>query len=157
MPSPKPPSSPSAQVRELAEILNETGLTEIELERDGLRIRVAKTVGAAVVQAYAPPPALAAAPVAAAATSAPAEAPAAAPAGETVTSPMVGTVYLQPQPGAPPFARVGDQVSAGQTLLLIEAMKTMNPIPAPKAGTIVEILVEDAQPVEFGEALVVIA
>jgi acetyl-CoA carboxylase biotin carboxyl carrier protein len=69
---------------------------------------------------------------------------------------MVGTVYLQPQPGAPPFVRVGDQVSAGQTLLLIEAMKTMNPIPAPKAGTVVELLVDDAQPVEFGEALVVI-
>ena len=70
---------------------------------------------------------------------------------------MVGTVYLQPQPGAPAFVRVGDQVSAGQTLLLIEAMKTMNPIPAPKAGTVVELLVDDAQPVEFGEALAVIA
>jgi acetyl-CoA carboxylase biotin carboxyl carrier protein len=154
MPSSKPPASPSAQVRELAEILNETGLTEIELEREGLRIRVAKTVGAAVVQAYAPAPA-AAAPVLPAPGAAPAEAP--APAGETVTSPMVGTVYLQPQPGAPAFVKVGDQVSAGQTLLLIEAMKTMNPIPAPRAGTVVELLIEDAQPVEFGEALVVIA
>jgi acetyl-CoA carboxylase biotin carboxyl carrier protein len=156
MPTSKPPASASAQVRELAEILNETGLTEIELEREGLRIRVAKTVGAAVVQAYAPAP-VAAAPAASAPSAAPAEAPAAAPAGETITSPMVGTVYLQPQPGAPAFIKVGDQVSAGQTLLLIEAMKTMNPIPAPRAGTVVELLIEDAQPVEFGEALVVIA
>ena len=157
MPTSKsPPHSPNAQVRERADILNETGLTEIELEREGLRIRVAKTAGAAVVQAYAPPP-LAAAPVASAPPAATAEAPAVPPAGETVTSPMVGTVYLQPQPGAPAFVRVGDQVSAGQTLLLIEAMKTMNPIPAPKAGTVVELLVDDAQPVEFGEALAVIA
>jgi len=73
-----------------------------------------------------------------------------------VTSPMVGTVYLQPQPGTPPFVKVGDKVTAGQTLLLIEAMKTMNPITAPKAGTIVELLVADAQPVEFGEPLAVI-
>jgi acetyl-CoA carboxylase biotin carboxyl carrier protein len=155
MPTSKSPPSPSAQVRELAEILNETGLTEIELEREGLRIRVAKTAGAAVVQAYAPPP-----PAAALVTSAPApaasETPPAPPAGETVTSPMVGTVYLQPQPGAPAFVKVGDQVSFGQTLLLIEAMKTMNPIPAPKAGTVVELLVDDAQPVEFGEPLAVI-
>jgi len=157
MPTSKsPPNSPNAQVRELADILNETGLTEIELEREGLRIRVAKTAGAAVVPPYAPPP-LAAAPVASAPPAATAEAPAVPPAGETVTSPMVGTVYLQPQPGAPAFVRVGDQVSAGQTLLLIEAMKTMNPIPAPKAGTVVELLVDDAQPVEFGEALAVIA
>jgi acetyl-CoA carboxylase biotin carboxyl carrier protein len=160
MPTPKSPpakadASPSAQVRELAEILNETGLTEIELEREGLRIRVAKTVGPAVVQAYAPSQ-LAAAPTASATPVAAAETPAAPPAGETITSPMVGTVYLQSQPGAPAFVRVGDQVAAGQTLLLIEAMKTMNPIPAPKAGTVIELLVDDAQPVEFGEPLAVI-
>jgi acetyl-CoA carboxylase biotin carboxyl carrier protein len=140
-------------VRELAEILNETGLTEIELEREGLRIRVAKTAGPAVVQAYAPPP-VTVGPAASAPQTVAAEAP--PPAGETVTSPMVGTVYLQPQPGAPAFVRVGDQVSAGQTLLLIEAMKTMNPIPAPKAGTVIQLLVDDAQPVEFGEPLAII-
>ena len=155
MPTSKSPPSPSAQVRELAEILNETGLTEIELEREGLRIRVAKTAGAAVVQAYAPPP-----PAAALVTSAPApaasETPPAPPAGETVTSPMVGTVYLQPQPGAKPFVQVGDRVNAGQTLLVIEAMKTMNPVPAPRAGVIVQLLIEDAQPIEFGEPLIII-
>jgi acetyl-CoA carboxylase biotin carboxyl carrier protein len=156
MPTSKAPPSPSAQVRELAEILNETGLTEIELEREGLRIRVAKTAGAAVVQAYAPAPAAAPPTAQAAPVAATAEAPPSPPAGENVTSPMVGTVYLQAQPGAAPFVKVGDHVTAGQTLLLIEAMKTMNPIPAPKAGTVVEILVEDAQPVEFGEALVII-
>jgi len=152
--SPKSPNANSATalVRELAEILIETGLTEIEVERDGQKIRVAKSAAAGIVQAYAPGPA---------ATVAPAAAPAAVeadapPAGETVTSPMVGTVYLQPQPGTPPFVKVGDKVTAGQTLLLIEAMKTMNPITAPKAGTIVELLVADAQPVEFGEPLAVI-
>ncbi len=129
-------------VRRLADILNETGLSEIEVERDGMKVRVAKTLSApATVYAAQPAPAPVAAP---------------AYAGEVVKSPMVGTVYLQPQPGAPPFARVGDTVSAGQTLLLVEAMKTMNPITAPKAGKIVEFLVADAQPVEFGEPLVVI-
>lgn len=143
-------------VRRLADILNETGLSEIEVERDGMKVRVAKTLSApATVYAAQPAPAPVAAPAAVAATPAPAAA-APAYAGEVVKSPMVGTVYLQPQPGAPPFARVGDTVSAGQTLLLVEAMKTMNPITAPKAGKIVEFLVADAQPVEFGEPLVVI-
>jgi acetyl-CoA carboxylase biotin carboxyl carrier protein len=140
-------------VRQLADILNSTGLSEIEVERDGLKVRVAKTLTAATtVIAQAPAPQALAAPAPATAS------PAAAPtyAGEVVKSPMVGTVYLQPQPGAAPFARVGDTVSAGQTLLLVEAMKTMNPITAPKAGKIVEFLVIDAQPVEFGEPLVVI-
>jgi acetyl-CoA carboxylase biotin carboxyl carrier protein len=94
-----------------------------------------------------------------AASSPPAAAPAAAAAparGESVKSPMVGTVYLQPQPGADAFIKVGDKVAAGQTLLIVEAMKTMNPIPAPRAGTVLEILVEDSQPVEFGEPLVVL-
>jgi acetyl-CoA carboxylase biotin carboxyl carrier protein len=157
--SPKAPADPidARMVRKLADILTDTGLSEIEVERDGLKIRVAKTLTAAPVH-YATGPA----PMAAA----PAPAPSAAPAGEAaaperrkgdvVNSPMVGTVYLQPQPDAPAFVKVGDTVSAGQTLLIVEAMKTMNPIPAPKAGKIVEIIVEDAQPVEFGEPLVVI-
>ncbi|MBI1197129.1 MAG: acetyl-CoA carboxylase biotin carboxyl carrier protein [Phenylobacterium sp.] len=161
MPStPKAPADPidSRLVRKLADILTETGLSEIEVERGDLKIRVAKTLVAAPVQMAAP--ALAAAPVAAAAP-APAAAPAAeaapAPArGDSVTSPMVGTIYLQPNPGAPAFAKVGDTVQAGQTLFIVEAMKTMNPIPAPRAGKILEILVEDGQPVEFGEPLAII-
>jgi acetyl-CoA carboxylase biotin carboxyl carrier protein len=156
-------SSPKAQaepidtrlVRKVADILNETGLSEIEVERDGLRIRVAKTLTAQVQMAapaaYAAP---LAAPVASAAAAAPAERQY---AGEVVTSPMVGTIYLKASPDAPsPFVKVGDKVEAGATLLIVEAMKTMNPIPAPRAGTIVELLVEDGQPVEFGEGLVVI-
>jgi acetyl-CoA carboxylase biotin carboxyl carrier protein len=156
---PKAPDDASATdvglVRELADVLNETGLTEIEIERGELRIRVSKAAPAAVAIApqaiAAPPPA--AAPNPAAAPPAPG---AAAPSGDTVKSPMVGTVYMQSQPGSPPFARVGDQVSEGQTLMLVEAMKTMNPIAAPRAGTIVAFLVIDGQPVEYGEPLVVI-
>jgi acetyl-CoA carboxylase biotin carboxyl carrier protein len=156
MPTPKASAgSDTRLVRQLAEILNSTGLSEIEVERDGLKVRVAKTLAAAptlVAQAPLPQPPMPSAPtpVAAAVTPAP------PPTGELVKSPMVGTVYLQPQPGAAPFARAGDTVSAGQTLLLVEAMKTMNPITAPKAGKIIEFLVVDAQPVEFGEPLVVI-
>jgi acetyl-CoA carboxylase biotin carboxyl carrier protein len=140
-------------VRQLADILTETGLSEIEVERGDLKIRVAKAL--TVVQAVAPmaAPAPAASPALASPT--PPAAPVRA-SGETVTSPMVGTVYLQPQPGAPPFVKLGDTVQAGQTLFIVEAMKTMNPIPAPKGGKIVEILVGDAQPVEFGAALAVI-
>ncbi|HYD43904.1 MAG TPA: acetyl-CoA carboxylase biotin carboxyl carrier protein [Phenylobacterium sp.] len=145
-------------VRRLAGILTDTGLTEIEVEKDGLRIRVAKSVTvAAAPQVVAAAPAAApapAAPAAPAVTSAPA---AAAADGELVTSPMVGTIYLQPSPDAAPFIKVGDSVTAGQTLLIVEAMKTMNPITAPKAGKVTEILVGDAQPVEFGEPLVRIA
>ena len=155
--SPKAPADPidARLVRKLADILTETGLSEIEVERDGLKIRVAKTMTAAPVQ-YAAAPAPTAAPVAASAPAA--EAPAAAPErkGDVVKSPMVGTVYLQPQPDSPPFVKVGDVVTAGQTLLIVEAMKTMNPIPAPRGGKIVEIIVQDAQPVEFGEPLIVI-
>jgi acetyl-CoA carboxylase biotin carboxyl carrier protein len=152
----KAPADPidARLVRRLAAILNDTGLTEIEVERGDLRIKVARNLGGAVAQVYAAAPApVAAAPVA---PSAPA---AGAPehSGEAVKSPMVGTVYLQPEPGAPPFVRVGDTVAEGQTLLIIEAMKTMNPIPSPRAGRIVEMLVGDGQPVEFGEPLVVIA
>jgi acetyl-CoA carboxylase biotin carboxyl carrier protein len=155
MPSPKSdtPSSGADLVRELAAILNETGLSEIEVERDGQRVRVAKTLSASIVQTVAAPPA-AAAPTSFA--PAPGAEPESARTGETVTSPMVGTVYLQPAPGTPAFVKIGDSVTAGQTLLLIEAMKTMNPISAPKAGTVLEMLVVDAQPVEFGEPLVVI-
>ena len=160
-----PPKAPAADpidarlVRRLADILTETGLSEIEVEHAGLKIRVAKTLTAAPQQfAYAPaPPPVTAAPAAAASASASAEAAAPARAsGDEVKSPMVGSVYLQPEPGASPFVKVGDSVTAGQTLMIIEAMKTMNPIPAPKAGQIVAILVEDGQPVEFGEPLAVI-
>jgi acetyl-CoA carboxylase biotin carboxyl carrier protein len=139
-------------VRKLADILTETGLSEIEVEHDGLKVRVAKTMTAAPTISYAP------APIAAPAA-APAAAVEAAPAavrGDAVKSPMVGTVYLSPSPEAPPFVKVGDTVAAGQTMMIVEAMKTMNPIPAPRAGKIVEILVGDGTPVEFGEALIVI-
>jgi acetyl-CoA carboxylase biotin carboxyl carrier protein len=138
-------------VRKMADILTETGLSEIEVERGGLRIRVAKMLTAAVQVAHVPP-AYAPGPALAAETAAPA-----APArGEMVKSPMVGTVYLKPSPEAEPFIRVGDVVEAGATLLIVEAMKTMNPIPAPRSGRVIEVLIGDAQPVEFGEPLVVI-
>jgi acetyl-CoA carboxylase biotin carboxyl carrier protein len=146
-------------VRRLADILTETGLSEIEVEHSGLKIRVAKTLTAAPMQMmHAAPMAAAPAPVAAAAaaSSASAEAAPVRAGGDEVKSPMVGSVYLQPEPGAAQFVQVGDKVEAGQTLMIIEAMKTMNPIPAPKAGRIVAILVEDGQPVEFGEPLAVI-
>jgi len=106
--------------------------------------------------ALAPIAAVAAAPAAGASSAPEAPAATAAPRGDAVKSPMVGTVYLAAQPGQPPFVKVGDRVSEGQTLLIVEAMKTMNPIPSPKAGTVVELLVEDGQPVEFGEGLVVL-
>ena len=140
-------------VRELAELLAETGLSEIEVEDGDRKIRVARQLTAAPVQHYAAP-ALAAAPVAAAAP-----APAAAPAvdANAVKSPMVGTCYLAGEPGAPNFVSVGQTVKAGDTLLIIEAMKVMNPIVAPNAGTVTAILVENAQPVEFDQPLVVIA
>lgn len=159
-----PPKAPAADpidarlVRRLADILTETGLSEIEVEHSGLKIRVAKTLTAAPMT-YAAAPAPVAAPMAAAsATAAVGVEPAVAPraSGDEVKSPMVGSVYLQPEPGAETFVKVGDTVAAGQTLMIIEAMKTMNPIPAPKAGRIVAILVEDGQPVEFGEPLAVI-
>ena len=155
--SPKAPADPidARLVRQLADILTETGLSEIEVERDDLKIRVAKTLTAAsaAVQ-YAAAPVAVAAPAASAGEAAPAAE--VVRKGDVVNSPMVGTVYLQPQPDAPAFVKVGDTVTAGQTLLIVEAMKTMNPIPAPRAGKIVEIIVQDAQPVEFGEPLIVI-
>jgi acetyl-CoA carboxylase biotin carboxyl carrier protein len=156
--SPKAPADPidARLVRKLADILTDTGLSEIEIEHGGLRIRVAKQLMAQALHVAAPAPV--AAPAAASAPSA-AAAPAAEPprhSGDVVKSPMVGTVYMQPSPEAPAFIKVGDTVAGGQTLMIVEAMKTMNPIPAPKGGKIVEILVEDGQPVEFGEPLVVI-
>lgn len=156
---PSSPKAPAEQidarlVRRLAGILNETGLSEIEVEHDGLKIRVARTLTAAAPVAVAAP-VVAAAPAPAPAAE-PAQAPAEPAAGDAVKSPMVGTVYLQPQPDAPAFVRVGDTVTEGQTLMIVEAMKTMNPIPAPRAGRILEIIVANGQPVEFGEPLAII-
>ena len=141
-------------VRELAEMLAETGLTEIEVEDGTRKVRVSRGGGVAMAA-----PAMMHAPAAPSAAAAPAPAPAAdagASAAGALKSPMVGTVYLTPEPGGEPFVRVGDKVSEGQTLVIIEAMKVMNPIAADKAGTIEAILVENAQPVEFDQPLVVI-
>jgi acetyl-CoA carboxylase biotin carboxyl carrier protein len=146
-------SEDSALVRELALLLDETSLTEIEIERAGLRLRVARNIS---VAATMPVPVAHAAPVPVAAAAA---APAAADMSKhpgALTSPMVGTAYWAPEPGAKPFIEVGSKVSVGQTLLIIEAMKTMNQIPSTRAGTVTQILVEDGQPVEFGEPLVII-
>jgi acetyl-CoA carboxylase biotin carboxyl carrier protein len=141
-----------ALVRKLAKLLQETGLTEIEYENSGQRIRVNSSV-----TAVAAPVAVAAAPAAAVAAAAPAAAKSDAPAAGTLTSPMVGTAYMAPEPGANPFVKVGDRVSKGQTVLIIEAMKVMNPIQAPNAGTVTAVYTQDGQPVEFGEPLLVIA
>jgi len=141
-------------IRGLAELLNDTGLSEIEVEQKGLRIRVARNVSA-TVSAPAPQPG-------AAVESAPAPKPAADPDADlathpgAVTSPMVGTAYRAPEPGAAPFVEVGATVERGQTLMIVEAMKTMNHIPAPRAGTVTAILVENGQPVEYGEPLMII-
>ncbi|MBR0973968.1 MULTISPECIES: acetyl-CoA carboxylase biotin carboxyl carrier protein [Bradyrhizobium] len=148
-------SEDSALVRELALLLDETSLTEIEIERAGVRLRVARNVSVAATM----PMQMAAAPAALPATAAAAPAAAAADLSKhpgAVTSPMVGTAYWAPEPGAKPFIEVGSKVSVGQTLLIIEAMKTMNQIPSPRAGTVTQILVEDGQPVEYGEPLVII-
>ena len=132
-------------IRKLAELLAETGLNEIEFAEGDRRVRVAagRPAGdqAALSVAQPPPPS--------------AEGPAAAPPG-AITSPMVGTAYLAPEPGAKPFVRAGDQVSEGQTLLIVEAMKVMNPIRAPRGGTVTRVVVQDAQPVEFGEVLMIL-
>lgn len=146
-----------AVIRDLANILKDTDLTEIEVEQDDLRIRVSRNITvqpAAPQQYFAPAPAAAAAPVAAAPA---AEAPKAADKSKNaVPSPMVGTAYLAPAPGAKAFVEVGQSVKEGQTVLIIEAMKTMNQIAAPRAGKVTAILVSDSQPVEFGEPLIVI-
>ena len=146
----------SAFERELAELLAETGLTEIEVEDDDRKIRVARMAAPAAVSHVVAAPVAAPAP-AAAAPAAAAPAPAAEAHANAVKSPMVGTVYLAPEPGAANFITVGKQVKAGETLLIIEAMKVMNTITAPTAGTVQAILVDNAQPVEFDQPLVVIA
>ena len=140
-------------IRDLAELLTETGLTEIEIERTGLRVRVARS-GGIVTQGVA-----AAAPVIAAPTAV----GGVAVSGDdeenhpgAVPSPMVGTAYMAPEPGAPAFIDVGTKVAAGDTLIIVEAMKTMNHIPSPKAGTVTAILIEDGQPIEFGQPLVIL-
>ena len=146
-------SGPEQQlIRELADLLNETGLSEIEIEKSGLKIRVARNVTIQPAVAAAPAPA---------AVSGSAAAPAKAAADPSkhpgvVKSPMVGTAYRSPEPGSPPFIEIGARVSQGDTLLIIEAMKTMNQIPAPHSGKVTTILIENGQPVEFGEPLVII-
>jgi acetyl-CoA carboxylase biotin carboxyl carrier protein len=147
-------SDDSALIRELALLLDETSLTEIEIERAGLRVRVARNISIAASMPASYQPA-ASASAASAAAAAPAVADLAKHPG-VVPSPMVGTAYWSPEPGAKPFIEIGSKVSAGQTLLIIEAMKTMNQIPSPRAGTVTQILIEDGQPVEFGEPLVII-
>ena len=144
-------------VRELAAILGESGLSEIEVEHGELRLRLARTIAAPVAAA---PVQVFHAPVAevSAAAATPLIAASASPASHPgmVPSPMVGTAYLSPEPGAPAFIKVGDSVTEGQTLMVVEAMKTFNPIPAPRAGKVSAILVSDAQPVEYGEPLVIL-
>lgn len=144
-------------IRDLAALLDESNLTEIEVERSGLRVRIARNV---TVAASVP-----VAPVVAAASAAVAAAPAATTGAAIldvakhpgmVPSPMVGTAYLASEPGAKPFVEVGTKVKAGDTLLIVEAMKTMNQIPSPRTGTVTQVLVEDGQPIEFGEPLVII-
>jgi acetyl-CoA carboxylase biotin carboxyl carrier protein len=146
----KPPVVDHDVIRELAKLLDETGLTEIEYQRDGTSVRVARhaAVPAGRIRAAdvaVPTPA-----------SLPAETVDPTQHPGLVTSPMVGTAYLAPAPGAKPFVDIGTQVKAGDTLVIIEAMKTMNQIPAPRSGTVIQILVENGQPVEFGEPLMII-
>ncbi len=138
-------------IRELAALLTETELSEIEVEQNGLRIRVVRSGGGAVVRHVAPPPE----PAEPAPPPEPAELDPSTHPG-AVPSPMVGTAYLSPAPGADPFVSVGDTVKEGQTVMIVEAMKTMNQIPAPKSGKVAAILVDDQQPVEFGEPLLII-
>jgi len=143
------PGIDAEAIRALSDLLAETGLTEIEVEQNGARIRVAR---AGVMGAMA-----AAAPVAGAPAPAPAAAtPSSGPQAGAVTSPMVGTVYTAPEPSKPPFVKVGQQVKEGDTLFIVEAMKTMNPIPATRSGTIKEICVENGSPVEFGQTLLIL-
>jgi acetyl-CoA carboxylase biotin carboxyl carrier protein len=148
------PSIDQDLIRDLANILNETDLTEIEIEQDDLRVRVSRagtpqTIHAPIAQQQAPAPQPAAAAPAA-------EAAPAASSANAVTAPMVGTVYLSPAPGAKPFVEIGQTVKEGQTILIIEAMKTMNQIPSPRSGKVVDVLVGDGHPVEFAEPMIVI-
>jgi acetyl-CoA carboxylase biotin carboxyl carrier protein len=138
-------------IRELARLLDETGLTEIEIEQEGLRVRVGRSAPATVASVHVPPPPLAApAPAVLEVPGDPMKHPG------VVASPMVGTAYLAAEPGGMPFVDIGSVVKAGDTLLIIEAMKTMNHIPAPRAGKVMQILIEDGRPVEFGEPLMII-
>ena len=140
-------------IRELSALLEETGLSEIEIEQSGLRVRVARggqVIAAAPVSVAKSASMVAPAGITSAAVPDPAKHPG------VVASPMVGTAYLSPEPGAKPFVEVGSKVRAGQTLLIIEAMKTMNQIPAPRAGTVIQIMIEDGRPVEFGEPLMIV-
>ena len=140
-------------IRELARLLDETGLSEIEIEQEGLRVRVGRNAPANYLSAAAhapPPPLIAPAPAVLDVPGDPMKHPG------VVTSPMVGTAYLAPEPGARPYVDVGSVVKAGDTLLIIEAMKTMNAIPAPRAGKVMQILIDDGRPVEYGEPLMII-
>ncbi len=150
-PEPEKPSQDRDEtIRALARLIDETGLTEIEVERDGLRVRVSRraTISSVPVQSHDAPRII----------STPDTNPMGDPARHpgVVTSPMVGTAYRSAEPGAKPFIDIGSKVNAGDTLLIIEAMKTMNQIPAPRSGTVTQILFEDAQPVEFGEPLIIV-
>ena len=152
----KPPKSPLVNhdlIHELTKLLDETGLTEIEIEQDGQRVRVARGTAAAPAPVYAAPRELPPQTVGES-VSAPLDA---AKHPGVVASPMVGTAYIAAEPGAKPFVEVGSKVKAGDTLLIVEAMKTMNPILAPRGGTISEICIHDAEPVEFGQTLLVIS
>ena len=154
----KPGSFDKQLIRELADLLEETGLTEIEVEQDGKRVRVARGVNLTTTLTTEGAPHNSREPPTRPGTNnrpAPRSEEAILHPG-TITSPMVGTAYRSPEPGAPPFIEVGSRVTAGQTLVIIEAMKTMNQIPSPRAGTVIAILVEDGQPVEYGEPLAVI-
>lgn len=143
-------------VRELAKIISDSGLSEIEVEHGDLRLRIARTLTAAPVTHMVAAAPVAHAPAAPPPAAGPTPAADAASHPGAVPSPMVGTAYLSPEPGAPVFIKIGDTVTAGQTLMVVEAMKTFNPIPAPRAGKITAILVNDAQPVEYGEPLVIL-
>lgn len=156
------PSEEKKLITELAQLLNDTGLSEIEIEKSGLKIRVARSL---TIAASAPPPPVVYAPAGGPAPAASSSGPGAAAAPGVadpakhpgaVKSPMVGTAYRSPDPKAPPFVEVGTRVQQGDTLLIIEAMKTMNQIPAPRAGTVTAVMIENGQPVEFGEPLVII-
>lgn len=145
----------ASAIRELAELLDATGLGEIEIEQGGRRIRVARAGAVGHVTPSAPVPVMSER-VAVPETAV--EQPVRKTDAEgAVLSPLVGTVYVAPEPGKPPFVKIGDSVREGETLLIVEAMKTMNPITAPKAGVVKEICVSDAQPVEFGQTLIVLS
>jgi acetyl-CoA carboxylase biotin carboxyl carrier protein len=152
---PKTPAIDHDVIRDLAKLLDETGLTEIEFERDGVSVRVARHLSATSLSATSPRLRSAEVPGSVPAAAAPAEIDPTQHPG-AVISPMVGTVYLGPAPGARPFVDVGSQVKTGEPLLIIEAMKTMNQIPAPRSGTVIQVLVGDGQPVEYGQPLMII-